>query len=328
MNTLLYYFASGVILLIRALPIDVVARLARFGGWLFYCLDARHRKVAIRNMTMCFPEKSPAEIRALAKENFRRIGENFVCPIKMIYMSEAQRKERAVFPNAEVLLENEKAAERRNIIFAIGHFGNFELLGHVGSLLTSHHPATTYRAIRNPAANRILMKLRDQTGCRYFERRTEGSALRAALRENNLILGLLSDQHSGDSGLRLPFLGHDCNTSKAPAVFAIRFNAPLYVGICYRTKLAHWRAEISAKIETHENGQPRSPSDIMLDVNRVFEAAVRRDPANWFWVHNRWKKSKLKPRETKPEADSVEADDPKISPTPAVAPTSGEIKPG
>ena len=27
----------------------------------------------------------------------------------------------------------------------------------------------------------------------------------------------------------------------------------------------------------------------MRDVNRVFEAAVRRDPANWFWVHNRWK---------------------------------------
>ena len=27
----------------------------------------------------------------------------------------------------------------------------------------------------------------------------------------------------------------------------------------------------------------------MLDVNRAFEAAVRRDPANWFWVHNRWK---------------------------------------
>jgi len=27
----------------------------------------------------------------------------------------------------------------------------------------------------------------------------------------------------------------------------------------------------------------------MLEVNRAFEAAVRRDPANWFWVHRRWK---------------------------------------
>jgi len=27
----------------------------------------------------------------------------------------------------------------------------------------------------------------------------------------------------------------------------------------------------------------------MRDVNRALEAAVRRDPANWFWVHRRWK---------------------------------------
>jgi KDO2-lipid IV(A) lauroyltransferase len=27
----------------------------------------------------------------------------------------------------------------------------------------------------------------------------------------------------------------------------------------------------------------------MREVNRSFEKAVRRDPANWFWVHRRWK---------------------------------------
>ena len=27
----------------------------------------------------------------------------------------------------------------------------------------------------------------------------------------------------------------------------------------------------------------------MADVNRAFEAAILRDPANWFWVHRRWK---------------------------------------
>ena len=39
---------------------------------------------------------------------------------------------------------------------------------------------------------------------------------------------------------------------------------------------------------------------IMTDVNRAFEAAVRRDPANWFWVHKRWKRApgaKAKPVE-------------------------------
>ena len=42
----------------------------------------RHRRVALRNLTMCFGQRTPAEIRALARENFRRIGENFACAVK------------------------------------------------------------------------------------------------------------------------------------------------------------------------------------------------------------------------------------------------------
>jgi KDO2-lipid IV(A) lauroyltransferase len=34
--------------------------------------------------------------------------------------------------------------------------------------------------------------------------------------------------------------------------------------------------------------------DITADINRAFEAAIRRDPANWFWVHDRWKPSRTK----------------------------------
>ena len=131
--------------------------------------------------------------------------------------------------------------------------------------------------------------MRESTGCLYFERRTEGAALRAALRDQPLLLGLLSDQHSGDHGLRIPFFGHDCATSKAPAIFALRFGLPLNTAFCFRTRIGHWRIEVGDDISTHENGEPRSPEAIMRDVNRAFEDAVRRDPANWFWVHNRWK---------------------------------------
>jgi lauroyl/myristoyl acyltransferase len=35
---------------------------------------------------------------------------------------------------------------------------------------------------------------------------------------------------------------------------------------------------------------------IMGDALRIQESYVRRDPANWFWVHRRWK-----PPETKAE---------------------------
>jgi KDO2-lipid IV(A) lauroyltransferase len=45
------------------------------------------------------------------------------------------------------------------------------------------------------------------------------------------------------------------------------------------------------EIPIHENGTPREGAAIVGDVNRAFEHAIRQDPANWFWVHNRWKRA-------------------------------------
>jgi KDO2-lipid IV(A) lauroyltransferase len=141
--------------------------------------------------------------------------------------------------------------------------------------------------LKQPALNGLLQSLRERSGCTFFERRFDGPLLRAYMSQPGVILGLLSDQSSGR--VRVPFLGHGAYTSAAPAIFALRYNAILCTGICYRTGLAHWRIEAGAEIPTRENGQPRPTEAIMLDVNRAFEAAVRRDPANWFWVHDRWK---------------------------------------
>jgi KDO2-lipid IV(A) lauroyltransferase len=62
------------------------------------------------------------------------------------------------------------------------------------------------------------------------------------------------------------------------------------MAICYRTELARWRIEVGPFIPTHdEHGQERSVESITHDQQQQYEKAVRRDPANWFWVHRRWK---------------------------------------
>jgi KDO2-lipid IV(A) lauroyltransferase len=63
----------------------------------------------------------------------------------------------------------------------------------------------------------------------------------------------------------------------------------LHPAICYRVDLARWRIEIGPEIPTRNDGSSRSTEEITRDINRAYEAAIRHDPANWFWVHNRWK---------------------------------------
>ncbi len=296
MDTLLYWLARLLVAVVQALPLRLVARLGRAGGALACRLDARHRRVAIRSLTLCFgTEKSPDEIRALAAENFRRIGENFACAVKCAAMS-APALRRYWEGEGIAKLATPVGRNSRNVIVAIGHFGNFELYARFCQELPEYQAATTYRSLRPPALNRLLQELRQRSGCLFFDRLTQGRELKAALRGNNLLLGLLADQHAGQSGYRLPFLGRDCSTALAPAVLAQRYDCPLFTAICYRTGLARWRVEVGDEIPTRDHGRPRAPADIMLDVHRAFEAAVRRDPANWFWVHNRWKTPGREPK--------------------------------
>lgn len=310
MNLLLYWPARLLVALLQTLPLRWVARLGRAGGALAHFLDARHRKVAIKNLTLAFgAEKSPAEIQALARENFRRLGENFCCAVKTAAMPPAAMQKHLVFLGAEKILANRTDSGPRNCVVAIGHFGNFELYARFGQFTPGFQSATTYRALRQPALNRVLQNLRTRSGCLFFERRTEAAALKNAMSGSGLLLGLLADQHAGGTGVRLPFFGRDCSTTTAPAVFALRYQCPLFTGICYRVGLARWQIEAGDEIPTSENGQPRSVEALMADVNRAYEAAIRRDPANWFWVHNRWKPAnfKIRRRENPAAADAPSA---------------------
>jgi KDO2-lipid IV(A) lauroyltransferase len=290
MDGLLYLVARILVALVQRLPLRMVARLGRAGGALGYYLDGRHRRVALKNLTMCFgQEKPPAEITALAIENFRRLGENYACAVKTASMTAEQLRPHFEFVGVEKILPLASEPAKASRVVAIGHFGNFELYARFSQFGPGFPCATTYRALPQPALNRVMQSLRERSGCRFFERRTEATALKGAMNEGGVLLGLLSDQRAHRGGLRLPFLGHECLTSAAPAVFALRYRCPLYTSVCYRTRLAHWRIEVGEEIPTHKNGLPRPTREIMSDVNRAFEVAVRRDPANWFWVHNRWK---------------------------------------
>ena len=288
MNTVLYWLARAFIAGIQLLPLTFVARLGRAGGTIAFHLDARHRRVTLKNLTLCFGnEKSTEEIRAIAQENFRRLGENYMCAIKTAAMTFEELKPHLEFIGNECLPKKIGDESPKNVVVAIGHFGNFELYARLQSVLSGYQGATTYRALNQPALNRLMQDLRARSGCLFFERRADGHALRRRMEQRGVVLGLLADQSA--KGLRAPFLGHDCNTGLAPAILALRYDAELFTQICYRIAPAKWRLEFGEKIPTHEKGQPRSSEEIMRDVNRALETAVRRDPANWFWVHRRWK---------------------------------------
>src|SRR5438270_8484383 len=123
MEGLLYILVRGVLGLIQSLPLRVVARLGRLGGALAYRLDRRHRRVALRNLQKCFgAEKTAAEIKAIARENFRRIGENFACAARTAKMTFEELRQHVEFTGGDELAPPPPGGPPQSVVGAIGHF--------------------------------------------------------------------------------------------------------------------------------------------------------------------------------------------------------------
>jgi KDO2-lipid IV(A) lauroyltransferase len=282
---------------LRLFPLPWIARLGRLAGRIAWIADRRHRGVAIDNITHAFPDKSREEVTALARENFSRLGEAYACAMRTPGMG-AELDARIEYVGLDLI----HSADPRNIMVATGHFGSFDLLTHVKTRLPGWKIGTTYRAQRVKALDAVFQKLRSLTGVDFIERRGGVSAVGDFFSGGRALLALFSDQHGGGKGLWLPFLGRGCSCSMAPAVLALRHDALLMMGICYRTSIARWRIEAGPVIPTRNpDGSVRSVEAITLDMVHAYEAAIRRDPANWFWVHRRWKPI------SKPQQASVDA---------------------
>ncbi len=292
MNTFLYLVGSLFVTLIRLLPLKLSCFIGRQIGFVFYFIDRGHRHVAVNNLTNSLGNsRSKSEIISLAKENFRRLGEVYLSAIKTAHISLKNLSDILSIKGLEHLdLSKRNDGSDPSFMFAIGHFGNFELYANAGLFAPQFDVGTTYRGFNQPWVEKLVTQIRNKSGCHYFDRRFEGKKLMSFMKRPNSITGLLADQNAGRSGIELPFFGLSCSTNPAPAIFSLRYKLRLHCCLCRRIGLGRWELELGPEIKTHINGNARSINDIMSDINATYEDYIRQDPANWFWVHNRWKR--------------------------------------
>ena len=290
-DSLFYLLARSFVFIVQLLPLKAVALTGRVGGFLFYYLDVRHRRVAVNNLLACLGNShSKKEILSLARENFCRIGEVYLSALKTAAIPrEKIGSVLSVKGEENLCLAKREDGSLPSFMFAIGHFGNFELYAKSGVFVPGYEISTTYRGFKQKWLERLILSLRNKSGCIFFERRSEGGKLRSFMKQPGIITGLLADQSAGKNGLRLPFFGLPCSVTPAPAIFALRYNLSLHGCFCRRLGLGRWEIELYPEIPTRLNGKARPVEDIMSDINTLYESFILEDPANWFWVHNRWK---------------------------------------
>jgi ADP-heptose:LPS heptosyltransferase len=99
-------------------------------------------------------------------------------------------------------------------------------------------------------------------------------------------LGVLIDQHAGDQGVWMPFLGRLASTSPVVGLFAAGGKASAAFNSLHTNGPGRWRIRV---YPVAPPGHDLSEAQLNAKIQAALEQAIREQPADWFWPHNRWK---------------------------------------
>jgi KDO2-lipid IV(A) lauroyltransferase len=275
--------------LVRALPLRLALRLGSALGTLIYFAQPRRRSKARENLRRAFPEKSEEECRRLLRENFRQLG---IGAVEMLRLD--------LYRDPQILKENFTLNGLEHVQEALaGGKGCFLLTGHVGfweagSILMPLHGIRTdaiYKHMKNPYVEKRIMALREVAGTRWIEKNRAARKILRSLHENRAVAVLIDQRVSRREGVIVNFFNRPVVATPIIALMAIKQGTPIIPTFSWR--LPDHRFEIDfAPMITFPQEEDPSPETIRAATQLLtekIEAAVRRAPEQWFWVHDRWR---------------------------------------
>lgn len=267
---------------IALLPLTVGIRVGRALGLFGYFLLGKYRRLALRNLAIAFPQKTASELRAMARLHFATLVGNLFSMEKITRLS--REKMRALVEIEGLEIVQRLAAEKRGIVYVLGHLGSWELLAQISPMVFPMSSGTVFQRLSNPHMDAHVRRTRAQIGLTLFERKEGFNAACEMLRKGGAV-GVLIDQHAGDAGVWCPFFGRLASTTPLAATLALRTGAALLPIAMSTDGAGRWRMRIEEPVAEGV----RDIGKATALVNVALEQQIRRQPEDWFWVHNRWK---------------------------------------
>lgn len=256
---------------------------ARIGDLLWAMLPGR-RAIALENLARAFGrERSEAEIARLGRRSFEHLGMNLVEACVFFFRPPSVMLSRVDLGNPEPV--QAAAALGKGVLALTAHYGNWELLA-ASSALSVFPLSVVMRPLDDPVVNWLIERFRRRSGVELIAKRQALPAMRDALRQGRVVGVLLDQNASRAEGVFVPFFGIPASTSRALAVLSLRTGAPVVPIFIRRAEDGRHRVAAEPAIPAPQSGDV---TDYTAAFNRSIEAAIRRAPEQWFWLHRRWK---------------------------------------
>jgi Kdo2-lipid IVA lauroyltransferase/acyltransferase len=275
--------------LLNGLPERVALGLGSVAGRLIYLLDGRHRRLVRDQLHRAFPDWPDSEVGRVAGQCYEHFGRSAA---EFARLGRADRETILGCVTVEGREHLDRAlAGGRGVLFLTAHLGNWELMAVVCTLIGYRlFPVT--RPLDNPWLNRLIDRIRSRHGSRVISKKDESAPrdLIQALRDGCCV-GILLDQNMAPyDGVFVEFFGRPACTAKGLALIARRTGAPVVPAFIVREEDGRHRIMILPSVELSHGLDVKA--DVIANTARctaVIEQMVRRYPAQWLWMHRRWK---------------------------------------
>ncbi len=287
--------------LVQRIPRGPGLRIADACGVLAYHLLRRTRALALTHLALAFPEKPEAERRAIARRMFVHLARSAIEITSIRHWNDQLLD---YLRERDPALLRAAVAKGKGVVFVTGHLGNWELMARLVARV-----GAPVSAVAKRGGDARLMELiedwRAEGGVTTLWREDPSTA-RALLRvfKEGHVLGILVDQDTKVQGVWVPFFGRPAYTPRAPADLALRTGAPVLVGTSHRRGPNPGDGLLFEVTEVPYDPRPADREAEVLRITAacqaVMEEAIRRHPADWVWMHERWKTAP--PVESSPES--------------------------
>lgn len=280
----MYFFLKSFSFLVSILPFK--ASFARvLGSLLWLLLPSKRKALAISNLTRSLALPLD-KAKHLAEQSAILLAETFFEVLSLPIIIPAMRRIVSLH-GFEHILEYKAKSGRGGIIMTC-HSDNWELMG--GAFAQNGIKLVgVAKKQKSSGADKFINEMRELLGMeiRYREQVRE---LYRLLDEGHFI-GLIMDQDIGrEDGVVVKFFNQATNFASGAASMSRFRKVPIFPAFMHRNADGTHTLEISEPLMTERTGDKRADIKKMTQrLARLIEEHVRKYPAEWFWLHDRWK---------------------------------------
>jgi KDO2-lipid IV(A) lauroyltransferase len=273
-------------------PLPLIRGFGKALGPVLHALAASRRRVVDANLALCFPEKSSAERRRIARETFVYVAQSWLDRSWLWHAPEhvVARRLKVVGAASEI---DEIANGKEPMILFAPHFYGLDAAATALTMHTARPSTTIYTTQRDPLIDEWISEGRKRFGNVITLNRVDGiKPIIAGLRKGGLLY-LLPDMDFGrDQTVFVPFYGVQAATVPSLSRFA-RLGRAKVVPIVSKLVKGGYEIQVLPAWQNFPTDDVIADTTLM---NERLQGYIDTMPSQYYWVHRRFK--------TRPEGEA------------------------